>query len=243
MTKNQYLKALSPPFMSNKNESYLSSLGNKLGLFYNFLEISEFKNIISSEDYQEIKIISEKVLNVIDEYLKGKSGTSYKIIETLLEKEYFDLENITYQLSNENSLIRIRKSFVNLHKRNELFHIPFNQRQKVAKQRYSIEGLPCLYLAATSYTAWIELNKPNFNELWVSAFRATKKIPVFDLSYTLPKLLNDYLNDEKRKKETTDKLKLFPIVLATSFRVKHPNDFFHQEYIISGKLLQWMSPI
>ncbi|MDD3567899.1 MAG: hypothetical protein PHT92_05815 [Bacteroidales bacterium] len=240
MTLNQYIKNLSPPFISNENESYFSSLENKFEIFIKYLEISEFKKILSSDDYLNIKTISKSVLNAIDEYLKGKSGTSYRIIENVLGSKNFNLENTTYQLCNENSLIRIRKSKTNLHKRNELFHIPFNQRQKVAKQRYSIEGLPCLYLAATSYTAWLELNKPSFNELWVSAFRATRNIPIFDLSYTLSKLKNDYLNKIISKNETIDKLKLFPIVLATSFRVKYPNDFFHQEYIISGKLLQWI---
>lgn len=240
MTTIQDLNELTPPFISSEKESYFSSLEKKLELFIKYLKISEFNNILSTDDYLKIKTISENILCAIDEYLKGKSGTSYKIVESILDNKYFDLENTTYQLSNKNSLIRIRKSVTNLHKREELFHIPFNQRQKVAKQRYSIEGLPCLYLAATSYTAWLELNKPNFNELWVSAFRATREIPILDLSYTLPKLTNDYLHKTISDKETVNKLKLFPIVLATSFRVKYPNDFFHQEYIISGKLLQWI---
>ena len=30
-------------------------------------------------------------------------------------------------------------------------------------------------------------------------------------------------------------------MLATSFRVKHSNEYFHEEYIISGNLLQWIT--
>ncbi len=238
---DDFIKILSPPFICNESESYYSCLEHKFKLFQNFLKESDFNGLLSTKDYSEIEVISKTLLETIDEYLKGNSGDSYKKIESIFASGYFNPDNITYKLGKQNSLIRIRKSATNLHKRNDLFHIPFVQRQKVAKQRFSIEGLPCLYLAATSYTAWLELNKPNFNEIWVSAFRTTAEIPIFDLSYTLSKLLTDFgILEDLDKTEVVDKLKLFPVVLATSFRVKYPNDFFHQEYIVSGKLLQWI---
>ncbi|PRY97442.1 hypothetical protein BY457_112126 [Marinilabilia salmonicolor] len=235
-----YLKKLSPPFTSKENETYITELKNKFEFFNKYLIESDFNRILSSEDYSSISTISKSILDAIEEYLQGNSGNAYKKIENLLTTEYKHLENITYNLSNKNQLIRIRKSITNLNKRKDLFHIPFNLRQKVAKQRYSIEGLPCLYLAASSYVTWLELNKPSFNEMWVSAFRPTKQIPILDLSYTLGKLENDY-KKSIQKEYTIDKLKFFPFVLATSFRVKHLNDFFHEEYIISGKLLQWVT--
>lgn len=236
-----YLNELSPPFISDENESFFNSLKKKLNLFNECIGRSDFKNILSAEDSCSIESISRKILESIEEYLNGKSGNAYRIIEEQLCMHYKgSWDNITYDLNNKNSLIRIRKSTFNLNKRKDLFHIPFNLRQKVAKQRYSIEGLPCLYLAATSYTTWLELDKPNFNEMWVSAFRPTNEIKILDLSYTLEKLMNDYKNGLLIRKSIIDKLKLFPFVLATSFRVKYPNEFFHEEYIVSGKLLQWI---
>lgn len=236
-----YIQELSPPFISIEKESYYDSLKSKLDLFNKFIMECEFSKILSAEDCSSIKSISNKILHAINEYLSGKSGSAYKTISEQLETEYSNWENIAYSLSEKNSLIRIRRSTENLHKRKDLFHIPFHLRQMVGKQRYSIEGLPCLYLAATSYTAWLELYKPNFNEMWVSAFRATERISILDLSYTIGKLLNDFKNSIITARQTIDKLKLFPFVLATSYRIKYPHEPFHEEYIISGKILQWIA--
>jgi len=233
-------KKLKPPFISDIEKPYHECLKEKLNLYIDFLKNSNFKKILDKEDLKCIKSVSDNIQDSIDEYLKGKSGESYKKIEETLREQYKDWQNITYKLDKEKFLIRIRSSFTNLHNRKELFHIPFTQRQLVAKQRYSIEGLPCLYLSATSYTAWLELNKPNFNELWASGFRPTYEIPVLDLSYTISKIEEDFQKNVANQEQTIDRLKIFPFILATSFRVKHPKDSFHEEYIISGKLLQWI---
>lgn len=126
-----------------------------------------------------------------------------------------------------------------MHYRKEIFHVPFNIRYRVAKQRYSIEGLPCLYLAACSYTAWLELNRPNFNDLWASSFRVTEVTPILDFAFTIEKLEQEFLIPENEKC-VKYKLKLFPFIIATSFRVKYPNALFHEEYIISNIILQWV---
>ena len=231
---------LKQPFLSDTEKSYHECLKEKLKLYVEFLKNSDFKKILNENDLDSIDNVSKNIMKSIYEYLKGKSGESYKIINDTLKKEYSDWENNTYRLDEKKFLIRIRPSITNLHNRKELFHIPFTKRHLVAKQRYSIEGLPCLYLSATSYTAWLELNKPSFNELWASGFKSKVEIPILDLSYTISKIDQDYKKNVTNKKQTIDRLKIFPFILATSFRVKYPTDSFHEEYIISGNLLQWI---
>jgi len=67
---------------------------------------------------------------------------------------------------------RVRRSKAPSLSREDLFHIPFEERHKVATQRYSIPGLPCLYLSGSLYTCWEEMGRPPFHELHVAAFWA-----------------------------------------------------------------------
>src|SRR4029077_14880750 len=89
------------------------------------------------------------------------------------------------QVHQLDQLYRIRPAKADewhLEKRS-LFHIPFNERHKVARQRYSIPGLPCLYLGGTLYVCWLEMNRPNFDSLFISRFRVTpgETVSVLDL--------------------------------------------------------------
>ena len=43
---------------------------------------------------------------------------------------------------------------------NEMLHIPFSCREIVKSERFSIPGLPCLYLANSTYACWIEMGRP-----------------------------------------------------------------------------------
>ena len=51
-----------------------------------------------------------------------------------------------------------------------MFHIGLNNRSLVDSQRYSFPGLPCLYLASSAYTCWMELGRPSFDSFQVAMF-------------------------------------------------------------------------
>lgn len=42
----------------------------------------------------------------------------------------------------------------------DMLHIPFNKRHIVKSERFSIPGLPCLYLGNSSYACWVEMGCP-----------------------------------------------------------------------------------
>jgi hypothetical protein len=70
--------------------------------------------------------------------------------------------------------------------RKALFHISFQDRHIVNRQRYSIPGLPCLYLGSSLYVCWEELDRPPFHSVYAAAFRVRKPetIKVLDFSET-----------------------------------------------------------
>lgn len=124
----------------------------------------------------------------------------------------------------------------------EMLHIPFDMREKIATQRFSLPGLPCLYLSTSSYGCWNEMNKPSDNMFFVSYIRLHDSFEIFNLG------INDYIFRElaniANKEETSDEDKktiddaiksLFPLWIlsfATSFRVLQKNMSFRSDYII-----------
>ena len=237
MTKSK--KKISPPFECTEGKSYYETLNNSLSVFIDYLHTSIFNKILTDNDYLEFERIKEDILLVIRLYLSGKSGESYKNFELLTSKISDDWTDLRYTINSENVFIRIRTTTESLNKRKEMFHVPFDKRQLISKQRFSIEGYPCLYLAGCAYTAWLELNRPHFDTIWASSFRPTKEIDLLDISFTIDYLENNFNKYKINHLKTL--LKLYFIVISTSYRVKYPSAFFHEEYILSGLLLQWIS--
>ena len=233
------LKELTPPFECEEGETYITKLENQLKGYIEFLH-KEVKDRMTDLDYEAIESISKNIPAAIKLYLKGESGGAYNKIQNELHFSLHSENEISYTLTNSKPLIRMRKSNVPFYNRKELFHIPLSQRHRVSKQRYSIDGLPCLYLAGCAYTAWLELGRPSFHDLWASAFRATREIPVLDLCYRLDCVNEIFDKEAQLSKKSKAQLLFYPFILATSYRTKYPSSPFHEEYIISNILLQWV---
>lgn len=107
-----------------------------------------------------------------------------------------------------------------------MFHIPFNKRSKISTQRFSIPGVPCLYLAVTSYGVWLELNKPKNDNFFVSSYKIQKNLKILNLCIQ-QHLINGYSSSIQSKQELDDFLvlmELFPLTIATSFTVKEKKE-------------------
>lgn len=136
--------------------------------------------------------------------------------------EEFRSKNHDYnqQASVPLSFYRCRKGKIT--DRVEMLHIPLTQRSKVGTSRFSLPGIPCLYLASTSYCCWNELDHPG--EMSVAGFRLTeagKKLKILNL--VIPQSLingSSALHTYEKLPSISQKmLTLFPIVMATSITV------------------------
>lgn len=169
-------------------------------------------------------------MSAISDIKRANSRTAYSNIYKFISDEKDSIDLPTYTINVNNPLMRLRYSESDLQYRKDIFHIPSSLRHRIAQQRYSIPGVPCLYLSGCAFTAWLELNKPNFSNLWCSGFRAIKDIKVLDLAIRLDAIINE--------KNNTGKILFYPFVIATSYATKYPQCPFKEEYIISNILLQ-----
>ncbi len=215
-----------PPFNSGSTP-YVEALSQKLNDYVNFVKDLD---VVDSYVIRKIENLNASIIGAISDIKRANSQNAYSLICKFItdEKDYIELP--TYTLNIQNPLIRLRYSEEDLLNRKDLFHIPNSMRYNVAQQRFSITGVPCLYLSGCAFTAWLELNKPNFSNLWCAGFRAEKEITVLDLAVRLDTIVS--------KKYDASKLLFYPFVIATSFTTKFPKSPFKEEYIISNILLQ-----
>lgn len=176
----------------------------------------------------------------LNKYYNGFPDASYKIYSELLE----DIKVIpgllpTIIIGNSDFLYRIRKKDSPLvyGERKELFHVPFNLRTKIDNQRFSIAGIPCLYLSNSSYVAWEELRKPNLEELCFASFHLRSDTKFLDLS-----IERFYKSANNPQNKISDLLRLvvtFPLYFLSSIKLPRDGDPFKPEYIFPQFTLRW----
>ena len=130
----------------------------------------------------------------------------------------------------------------------EMSHIPFNKRDIIATQRFSVPGTPCLYMGTSSYDIWKELGQPPLGQFNVSAIRLKAKrdgvqINILNLVNDTF-LINGLIDLAQNTSDSRDSIrlaallaKMWPLVCATSFRVKNSRGNFRSEYIISHLIM------
>ncbi len=141
------------------------------------------------------------------------------------------------------SYFRIRESYYQL-RREDIFHIPFQLRHKTQSYRYSIPGLPCLYLSNSLFLCWEELDKIPNKHIYASRFEFDlNKVSLLNLSF-IPQRVTFLNKKSNTKKEETDiflkeSIITWPLHLASSIYSKYRNASFKIEYVIPQLLLQW----
>jgi len=253
---------LNHPFES-KDGTYRSELEDRLNNFNGRLKkLSE--NDLKSSDYLSLKLpdferTKNQILKVVDTYLSGSIGSAYDEFEKLTEitiiKDSIPLltESLDdFKHKEYKSLYRIRTSEKYIADREDIFHIPFEHRHLVSSQRFSISGLPSLYLGSSLYACWQEMGRPDFNKVYVSRYQVDdsrgRDVKVLNLAYSLELLkksllekLFDFSSDLDSDDVNNAYIALFPLVMACSFTRKHDSSMFNEEYILPNLLLQWTS--
>ncbi|MGA9618811.1 MAG: hypothetical protein WBR09_16740 [Serratia proteamaculans] len=243
-------ESLNPPFDLNKD--IVSDFDERCNKYIEL--INKYKDHNTTKlrfDFliSRISELRDGIENCLQNFLSGDIKEAYVSLENTLETEkiFKHIQHITIPLKSicnkEKPLYRVRKSEKPLSKRMDIFHIPFSKRHLVSAQRYSVDGLPCLYLGTSLYVCWQEMNKPDFDKLYISAFTTTdekSKILIF-----APSLLNYISQDESSTTSLGQRkasyLSLWPLIMACSYKKTHPDSKFNQEYIVSNLLMQWIS--
>ena len=210
--------------------------------------------LLKEENYKISIELNAKICEVVKNYLHGKPHIAYDLM-----KESFDLmKDILLRKSNRLAgkseqqgkfIFRARvqrDGDAPPTLRKDMFHIPFEKRHLVSGQRFSIHGIPSVYLGESVYDCYLELGKPDVNKLWVSLFHVPigskpTSCSIVDLTFAYNQHTASLLiNKVKKKNEAyftdldklVDDILLWPLIMACSIVCKFPDAPFKQEYIV-----------
>jgi len=212
-----------------------------------FLEYNKsIKEISNPEiDYELIKDLCDAIIKSINYHYAGCTDESYNCLELVLNRlEYYLLipkqNSFSVSPAMDRNCFRIRLCDRRHLKKKELFHIPFDEREKISVQRYSITGFPCLYLGESIYSCWLEMNQPELSKVQVARYELPLDYKFLDLTYNFQQFLFNY------ERNGIDKLGLFyltywPLLAVSTLRVKERELPFKPEYIIPQIVLKWVS--
>lgn len=244
------------PHLMKSEEGYVETLKKK---FEDFLTFSNDQHIDKKldVDLSILDIICNSILSSIEFYYNGEIEKSYKTVESLFIehqdiffigslKRYFDRKQ-----GNDFTFYRARVAS-NVYEKDldplELFHIPFNKRHLIQNQRYSLNGIPCLYLGKSVYVCWEELGRIDINKLNVSAFTFNEdsNINILYLAYTLQEVVNFFYRSQYNeanflKMEAKEWLKKYfytwTLQAACSIYSNDTNRNYKEEYIFPQILM------
>lgn len=216
----------------NKN---IEPLTRNLGITFNQIHISEIST--------KIEVLNDGLLKSIDKYLEGKPFEANKIFNTTLSEISYTKVKFERTLPENKLFYRARVKSNKHYSKEDLFHIPFQKRTLVSTNRYSIPGIPALYLGENSYTCWEEFDRDNFKDLYFSVYESTEKMNIIEILR-----IEDFLNDiEKVTPDYPFKTMLilqflvyFPISIACTLKVYNRKGNFKPEYIIPQMLLEYI---
>ncbi len=212
-------------------------------------------NSISDEvktSRQTIREVAAKLVKAVASYLQGFPHAGYKHVKSAVTKLADSLDALKLQVGNGASmreferLYRIRQvervGYLDNFDREALFHMPFELRHKVSSNRYSISGLPCLYLGGSLWVCWEELQRPEFHSLQVARFRYAEPVNLLDFGFR-PDTIGRLRRSKSRLFDdatVASYLICWPLVAACSVRVFYPGASFKPEYIVPQLLLQYL---
>lgn len=205
--------------------------------------------------------LTEAISAAITLYLNGFPNRAFEKLNHAMSKIQYEDKSIEYLggatiVGNGSyKFYRIRESdSKHALSRSELFHVPFSQRRKIHTKRYSIPGLPSLYLSDSIYVAWEELGRPKFDQIQAARFELDKNFSILSLTteiYCKEDFLDTIINsstinygNEKTFSAYDRALQavfMFPLILACSIKVNDNSDVFRPEYIVPQILLQWIT--
>jgi len=202
-----------------------------------------------------ISILCDNFITSWSHYQKGHveaAYTDFKKAMTVLKPFLFPEHQgrVANIIDLHKPMFRARIGSNKPYSKSEMFHLPFSQREFANTQRFSIPGLPCLYLSNSIYVCWEELNRPLLNSFQVSRFQQDDfNLKILDISQTPIQMkwhCKLFIENNIRGKYDYDYLAfwfllVWPLSLVCSLSVTNEDVPFKQEYVFPQFLLQWVT--
>ena len=228
------------PIVVKNDEDYYTRLKN----VYKQIEkkANDFK--LNTDCLTIIKKYKEKILESILLFYKGNVISAHAKINNLVANclsnslaatMIQDCDVFPGRVGTEIQFYRARvASDAIAFKTKDMLHLPFKMRDKTKSYRYSIPGVPCLYLCNSSYGCWLELSRPPEHSFNVSPVVVKEDVKIFNFA------INTYSVDEMEKWDDGRIkcwIKIMMLLIASSFIIDDTSRSFKSEYLIPQSVM------
>lgn len=183
------------PFEVKKDNMYFDKLEQRLK---NLVE--DLEHVKADVKFVQVeKKYTDDIVSALNDYYKGNIYQAQETIDNLVKgclnskiavSHINDIIAFGGNTSTEVQFFRARlNNAVKDFPAEEMLHIPFDMRERVKSERFSVPGLPCLYLGNTSYACWIEMGKPADYQFNVSPVRLDNSQNIFNLAVSVRDIL------------------------------------------------------
>jgi hypothetical protein len=193
--------------------------------------------------------LCQGICDAVSVYFEGFPGQAYVYLEEALKHiDQWLMHLISRDVSGFlQHLYRIRCGILEPFGREDLFHIPFEKRHLVKTQRYSIPGLPSLYLGGSVWLCWEECGRPDLDSMHMARFKAVGEVRVLDFGWRPAQIAamidaNQVLiaAGGEHAQFALRQAMCWPLLAACSIKALRPGQPFVPEYVVPQLLLQWV---
>ena len=189
-----------------------------------------------------IKTLSESIKQSVDLYFNGDIFKATQVFNNSLNFILFREFNPIYTVARGTVFYRSRKDEHRSFEKCDMFHVKFEDRNKISTNRYSIPGFPALYLGESTYVCWEESNRCRLRDLWFSRIENTAELNIIKIQR-----FEDLIGEIENISDDTDKLShlcryliIYPLIIACTVKVNDQKNNFTPQYIIPQLLLQYI---
>lgn len=220
-------------------------------LLYSYVRAAEKCGMPKPQLETSLKELGEICDALVFAYNKAAGGERSSAIDILSERIFKNIQfsDFNMVLAEMDEELRKKKKRTNIPEKDgykevclyrmrptekyELFeedglsHIPFNLAHHTNNERYSICGLPSLYLSSSAYGCWMEMNSPRIETVNIALFKPQNEIKFLDLCYP-----------NENELYAKHRIMLLPIIVACDMPVKYPEANYKYEYTIPQLILE-----
>ena len=243
----EYMEYLNRPAFAYRKET-LAFIANECKLILKALDnLIEGKKETAEKVIQEIiEIISEDTFFVSD----LENCYSFRGIAPFVDLRSEEHDKVYDKMLNENlTFFRVRTKNQGqgaaIKDVENILHLPYALKDKASSMRFSSKGTPSLYLGTTTYGCSKECNWNGKDEMYASVFVPNadgQRLKILNLTIS-EALINGIYNrcgqgyNRTRYELQNKMLKIFPLVITTSFSVECEEKIKYQ-YLISQELME-----
>lgn len=193
------------------------------------------------------------IRNAVHHYLSGLPQAAYNELLkgiAFVAPRLVNLQSLAIGSNAIGRLYRIADTKGAYASRERLFHAPFQLRHHVGQHRYGIPGFPCLYLGGSLALCLEEcrIESATLPGVSIAEFGLRRKIRILDFGYKPGALALIAAGSAMRPRGANPSLERFvidyaicwPLIAASSIKVRHDGKPFVYEYIVPQMILQWV---